>query len=806
MIHTDNGELVVSPDFESAPSRGEDYFRVLIECSSDIFLVLAPGGLIVFAGGGGLKDFGYDPDEVLGQTAGTFIHPDDAAAQGQMAERAIAERGLMVRSEARLKRRDGGWIPCEIMTRAGIDAEGRPILIVTMRNIAERIDAARKLEENAATLRKIFDASLDVISINRFSDGSLIDASSSFTETGFARTEALGKSSNRLNLWANRDQFKDYLRRLHERGIVRNMEVDFRLKDGSVIPNLVSATIADLNGEKCVITFSRDIGKIKKTENELRAAREAALAASRAKSEFLSSMSHEIRTPMNAILGMTDLVLETQLTTEQRRYLDVVANNGNALLELINSILDLAKIEAGRLSLEAVAVDVIELTEKVADTLAIRAHEKHLELAVRVEDGIPSTLMGDPVRLRQVLINLIGNAIKFTECGQVVVAVKRNPAGAGPGSLLFEVSDSGIGISADKVESIFSEFTQADSSTSRKYGGSGLGLAIVKRLVGLMGGEVWVTSAPDNGSTFSFTAELGIADSLPEVKAAVAGECELRGIRALIVDDNAINRTILREMLEPKGAIVTEASSASAGLNALAQAKKSGVPFQILLLDCIMPGINGFEMAKRVRQELRLDDLVIMMLSSNELSARISQMKEFGLSHYIVKPIKRRELYSAITEALADPATDRANGASGTDRVQRGKLGPGAPVIDRSLQILLADDSPDNRMLIDAFLKQTPYRLELAVDGVEAVEKFKAGKFDLVLMDIQMPVLDGYGAVRQIREWENAQRISQTPIVALTASALDEAVQRARAAGCNAHVSKPIKKTTLLRTIASAVQ
>jgi two-component system sensor histidine kinase/response regulator len=806
MIHTDDGDLIASPDFESAPSRGEDYFRFLIECSSDIFLVLAPGGIIVFAGGGGLKDFGYAPDEVLGQTAGSFIHPEDAAAQGQMAQRAAAEKGLMVRSEARIKHCDGGWIPCEIMTRAGIDAEGQPILIVTMRNIAERIEAARKLQESAATLRKVFNASLDVISINRFSDGGYIDTNNSFAESGYKPTEAIGKTSNRLGLWANRDQFKDYLRRLHERGSVRNMEVDFRLKDGSVVPNLVSATTAELNGEKCVITFSRDIGKIKKTENELRAAREAALAASRAKSEFLSSMSHEIRTPMNAILGMTDLVLETQLSVEQRRYLDVVVNNGNALLELINSILDLAKIEAGRLSLEAVSVDVVELTEKVADTLAIRAHEKHLELAVRFEDSLAPALVGDPLRLRQVLVNLIGNAIKFTEQGEVVVMVKRNPAGRGPGSLLFEVSDTGIGVSADKVASIFSEFTQADSSTSRKYGGSGLGLAIVNRLVRLMGGEVWVLSEPGRGSTFCFTVELGIADSSPISEVTVATECDLEGTRVLIVDDNATNRIILREMLEPKGAIVSEASTANEGLRALEHARGSGVPFELLLLDCIMPGVNGFEMAKLVREELRIQDLAIMMLSSNELSARISQMNDLGLSHYIVKPIKRHELYSAIAAALAK--TDSAGPATQprVDGVASAAHHEPAIVVERSLRILLADDSPDNRMLVSAFLKPTPYQLELAVDGLEAVEKFKAGKFDLVLMDIQMPVLDGYDAVRQIREWESAQRISQTPILALTASALDEAVERARSVGCNAHVSKPIKKSTLLSAIAKAVQ
>jgi two-component system sensor histidine kinase/response regulator len=372
-----------------------------------------------------------------------------------------------------------------------------------MRNISERIEAAHKLRESAATLRRIFDASLDVISVIRFSDGSYVDISSSFADTGFERGEALGKLSNRLGLWANKEQFKEFLRRLKKNGVVRNMEVEFRRKDGFVNSNLISATIAELNGEQCVVTFSRDISKIKKTEHELRAAREAAEAASHAKSEFLSSMSHEIRTPMNAILGMTDLVLETQLTAEQRRYLDVVVNNGNVLLDLINSILDLAKIEAGRLNLEAVGLNILELTEKVADTLALRAHEKQIELAVRIEEGVPSALLGDPLRLRQVLINLIGNAIKFTEQGEIVVRIGRDPGGAGPGSLLFEVSDTGIGISAEKMAGIFSEFTQADSSTSRRYGGSGLGLAIVKRLVGLMGGRFGSRAIPATEAAFS---------------------------------------------------------------------------------------------------------------------------------------------------------------------------------------------------------------------------------------------------------------------------------------------------------------
>jgi PAS domain S-box-containing protein len=808
MTQSNDADLVIDPNLQSMPlrvdERGDEYFRMLVECSSDIFLILGSRSVILSAEGGGLRDFGYRHEDLVGQTTDCFIHPEDFAEQRATAERARAEKGSVIRSEARIKDRSGNWIWCEIILRARLGGDGRTVLVVTMRNISERIEAAHKLRENAATLRKIFDASLDVISVIRFSDGSYVDISSSFADTGFERSEALGKSSNRLGLWADKEQFKEFLRRLKKHGVVRNMEVEFRRKDGFVNSNLISATIAELNGEKCVVTFSRDISKIKKTEHELRAAREAAEAASRAKSEFLSSMSHEIRTPMNAILGMTDLVLETQLTAEQRRYLDVVVNNGNVLLDLINSILDLAKIEAGRLNLEAVGLNIVELTEKVADTLALRAHEKPIELAVRIEEGVSSALLGDPLRLRQVLINLIGNAIKFTERGEVVVRIGRDPGGAGPGSLLFEVSDTGIGISAEKVAGIFSEFTQADSSTSRRYGGSGLGLAIVKRLVGLMGGKVWVESEPGKGSSFFFTVELGLAEYSPSATTDFP-QCDLNGIRVLVVDDNATNRIIVREMLERKGAVIREASGASAGLRELENARDAGHPFELLLLDCVMPGLNGFDMAKQVREELRISDLPIMMLSSNELSARIAQMREFGLNHYIVKPIKRHELYSAIATALAGNGAACAITASTGELVTVASKEEALPIDQRGLKILLADDSCDNRTLIDAFLKKTSYHLESAENGLEAVAKFKSGAFDLVLMDIQMPLLDGYGAVRQIREWETERGLAPTPIVALTASALDEAVQRAKDAGCTGHVSKPIRKSTLLQTISAAV-
>jgi two-component system sensor histidine kinase/response regulator len=789
----------------SLTQRIEDYFSLLVEFSSDVLLVIGEGALIVFAGGAGLRELGYESAEVIGKPAAQFIHPDDVAEQSQLARRAVAEPGVAIRSEARIRHHDGSWIACEIISCTTRGPEGKTVLITTMRNISERLEAAGKIRESEATLRRIFDASPDVISINRFSDGSYVDTSTSFVESGFDRKEVVGKSSGKIGIWADRQQFKDYMRRLSERGIVRNLEVDFKLKDGALSPCLISSTIAELNGEKCVISFSRDISKIKRTENELRAAREEALAASQAKSEFLSSMSHEIRTPMNAILGMTDLVLDTELTTEQRRYLDVVVNNGNALLELINSILDLAKIEAGRLSLEAVDFDVVELTERVADTLAVRAHEKDIELAVRFEAGLETALVGDPLRLRQVLVNLIGNAIKFTERGEVVVSVKRNREGAGKGSILFAVSDTGVGIAAAALPTIFSEFTQADSSTSRKYGGSGLGLAIVKRLVSLMGGAVWLESEPGKGSTFYFTVELGLAN--PALRPAIAApQAQLMDMRALVVDDNPTNRIIVKEMLEARGAVVGEASSAMEGLRAIEEAMTSEHPIQLLLLDCVMPGLDGFEMAKLVREKLGLSDLVIMMLSSNELSARLSHMKDLGLNHYIVKPVKRRELYAAIAEAMttAGMLSNISSAAQGAKKVPAAKIEAG-PMVDRPLRILLADDSADNRLLINAYLKRTRYQVESVGDGKSAVEKFKCAKFDLVLLDIQMPVLDGYAAIQMMRTWEAEKGMTATPIIALTASALDQTVQHAKAVGFDAHVSKPISKSTLLQTIVNAV-
>ena len=528
-------------------------------------------------------------------------------------------------------------------------------------------------------------------------------------------------------------------------------------------------------------------------------ARVDALAASKAKSEFLSSMSHEIRTPMNAVLGMADLLRDTETSADQRRYLDVMIANGNSLLELINGILDLARIESGRLQIEKTEFDLTELIDNTISSFGVAAHTKGVELIARIAPGVPDRLIGDPLRLRQVLINLIGNAVKFTTEGQIVLEISHDPESSEPGTLRIAVSDTGIGIPASKLHTIFASFTQADSSTTRQFGGTGLGLAIVKRLVGLMGGRIWVESVPNEGSTFYFTAKFGIATRV--ISPASQMTVNLADHRVLVVDDNLINRLILREMVSHCGAEVIEAACGADALEAVRRALEANQPFGMILLDLRMPGMEGLEVTRRIRAQKLPSEPLILMLSSEDFKPHLPRVRELGLDGYMMKPITRRGLFEAINRLLND--TNR-NGARA--------LPPGESPDCRQhsetavAKILIADDSPDNRLLIAAYLKNESYQIEFAENGNQAIEKFTANRYDLVFMDMQMPEMDGLTATRIVRQWEKDHVCGRTPIVALSAAALEEDVRHAIEAGCDLHVSKPVKKRVLLETIRQAAE
>jgi PAS domain S-box-containing protein len=651
-----------------------------------------------------------------------------------------------------------------------------------------------RLADNEAALRKALDSILDPLCIIDLRTQRYINVNEEFlVATGCTREEAIGKRWQELNIWFDESSADLLINRVVSDLKVRNEEIMVRGADGMPAPALVSSVVLELGGRQCALFIARDVSKLKETQRQLEDASRAALAASKAKSEFLSSMSHEIRTPMNAILGTADLLSDTPLNSEQSRYVGTLVSNGNALLELINSVLDLARMESGRLSLEATAFDLVEVVEKTVETLAVRADEKELELAIRFAPNVPVRLVGDPLRLRQVITNLIGNAIKFTDAGEVVILVEQDPDSDKPGHLRFTVSDTGIGIGADKLSNIFSAFTQADSSTTRKYGGSGLGLAIVERLVRLMDGRVWAESAPGKGSSFFFTAHFQIDQSRADVP--VPSMPSLAGLRILITDDNQTTRTVLSELLTQRGGHVIQSASAADSLSLVRNAHAAGEAFNLMFVDQRMPEMDGIAM---LQHQLKRLPPAVLMVTSTAFSADRTRMQELGLRHYLFKPIRRHDLAATILEVL------------GTRDISATAKRPAAPAAEhrqseqiRPLRVLLADDSPDNRLIVKAFLQKTPFQIDEAENGERAVAKVKSKSYDLILMDIQMPILDGFAATRAIRLWEQAHGLHPVPIVALTASALDEDVQRAREAGCNLHVSKPIKKKTLLAAIAT---
>lgn len=620
---------------------------------------------------------------------------------------------------------------------------------------------------------------------------------------GWSREEALGKSIIDLIVPQNRrDHYEKELKSFQIAGespLINNIvEIPVLHRDGNeFLIELASATAPTERGYGFSLIM-RDITERKRMEQIIIDTREEALAASRAKSEFLSTMSHEIRTPMNAILGMTELMAETDLESDQRHYLDVMSANGNALLNLINSILDLARIESGRLQIEKTEFDLGDLIDQTISTFGVSAHGKGLELAARIAPGVPDRLIGDPLRLRQVLVNLLGNAIKFTEIGQIVLEVDSAPTQA-PGALLFTVADTGVGIPPDKFESIFASFTQADSSTTRKYGGSGLGLAIAQRLVTMMGGQISLQSVVNQGSKFSFTIDFDLASKV--FASSKRGVLSLVGYRVLVVDDNQINRLIAREMMTSWGAEVDEAERGEQALAAVFQAYNSARPFRIILLDMRMPGMDGFEVARRIRDDHLSVEPLILMLSSDDLKPQIERLREIALDAYLVKPITRKEVFEAIQRVLKDSTR---GGLRTMPQRQAPQLANNSIDDRHQRRILVAEDSPDNRLVLSAYLRKEPYEIDFAETGRIAVDRFRAQSYDLVLMDIQMPEMDGLEAIRLIRQWEGEHDLGHTPVIALTASVLEEDVKKALAAGCDQHLSKPIKKKILIEALRNA--
>ena len=748
------------------------------------------------------KWFGADKtSDLVGKSDFDFFTPEHAE-QARLDEAELMSSGQPVLGKEEKETWPDGratWVTTSKMPL--LDRDGKIVgTFGISRDVTQEKYALLALRRNERRNRMIVDTALDAfVAID--AEGTIIEWNPQAESTfGWPKIEAIGRSLESVLIPSQfHEAFHTGFQRFKLTGesdvLKRRLEMTALHRSGNEFP--IEMTISPIRHEDSYMfaAFIHDITRRKQAERELRESKEAAEAANQAKSDFLANMSHEIRTPMNAVIGMTELVLDTELSGSQSEYLTMVRHSADDLLRLINDILDFSKIEAGKLELEAT---VFGLRDALGDTLrllAIRAQREDLELACHIEPSVADALIGDPARLRQIVVNLVGNAIKFTEQGEVVVYVEIDEQTEQSVLLHFTISDTGIGISADKVDSIFRAFEQADTSTTRKYGGTGLGLAICARLTQLMRGSIWVESELGTCSQFHFTVRMEVSAEAP----VQTSRRIVQGTRVLVVDDNRTNRTILDEMLGNWGMDVTCVAGVQEALAALRDANESDSRFALLLSDVNMPEEDGFDLVEQIKG-VKLTEAVILMLTSSDRPEEVKRCRDLGVAAHLRKPIKQSELFDALVAALGVEATEpnvtnEVEAASGVSQDE-------AEITVPPLRVLLVEDSVVNQKLAVGLLNNWGHSVTIAGNGVIALREFAASRFDLVLMDVQMPEMDGLEATRRIREAEQATG-QHMPIVAMTAHAMKGDRERCLEAGMDDYVSKPVRSVHLIRAMAA---
>jgi PAS domain S-box-containing protein len=777
----------------SSTTVSKDYVDGIIKSMGDSLVVTSPDERIITVNDATCRMLGYRDEELLGQPlAMLFTEANRTFAQE------FHREGLSS-FESTYLAKDGRTIPVVVSRNSmRLSSDQTPGIVCVAKDITEIKLAAEKIRQSEHKLSlHIQQTPLAVIEWNLAAE--IVEWNPAAEAVfGYRKDEVLGQQIVGLLVpesarTAAENEWKDLL----SQKVGRHTTYENVTKDGRTIICEWYNTPLESEGRVIgIASMIQDLTERIEMEEELKRMRDAALESARLKSEFLANMSHEIRTPMNGVIGMTGLLLDTELTSEQSEFAETIRSSGEALLNIINDILDFSKIEAGKLHFEKLDFDLSNAVESTIEILAERAHAKQIELGSLIHHDVPAALRGDPGRLRQVLTNLIGNSIKFTERGEVIVRVKNESETDHEVIVRFDISDTGIGVSEAAQQKLFNPFVQADGSTTRKYGGTGLGLAISRQLVDLMNGQIGVTSVEGQGSTFWFTARFEkqpagavVAEAKPAFPA---------GLRVLVVDDNETNRKILSHQLSSRGLTCEEADSGFRALELLRVAPEPGQEYNLAILDLMMPGMDGFELARQIKSDPAIAALPLVLLTSFGQRGDSTTAREAGVAAYLTKPIRQSQLFECLTRVISQPATSTPAAVSEKlGLITRHTIAEKKPMSNKL--ILIAEDNVVNQKVAVRQLQKLGYRADAVADGREALEALERIPYDLVLMDCQMPQMDGYEATAQIRWCEG--RTKHTPIIAMTAHALEGDRAKCLAAGMDDYISKPVKSEELRRVL-----